>query len=203
MFTKFVSSVVAPFDACPWNAATGRAPAQPRPRWIYTAEERRRRDTSPWTVVQGVLAPLQFLVFLGSLALVIRFLVTGQGEHAALMSVVFKTLMLYAIMVTGSIWEREVFGRYLFAPAFWWEDAVGMGVMALHTAYVAALFTGALDSRRLLLLALLAYGSYAVNAGQFVVKLRAARKEAGAWRGGAAPAQPMSQPVSLAIGAIS
>ena len=186
MFTRIVVSIAAPFDACPWSAATGRAAPQPRPRWLYTPEERRRRDASPWTTVQGVLAPLQFLVFLVSAAFVVRYLLTGAGEHAALASVVVKTAMLYAIMITGSIWERQVFGRYLFAPAFYWEDVVGMGVMALHTAYLCALLTGALDSRRLALLALLAYASYAVNAAQFVLKLRAARRESQAWRGGPA-----------------
>ena len=195
MFTRIVTSIVAPFDACPWSATTGRAVAQPKPRWLYTPEERRRRDASPWTIVQGVLAPLQFLVFLGSTVLVVRYLVTGAGEHAALASVVFKTVMLYAIMVTGSIWERKVFGRFLFAPAFFWEDVVSMGVLALHTGYLLALFADALDPRRLLLLALLAYASYAVNAGQFVLKLRAARQEGQAWRGG----PPAREPV-LSIG---
>ena len=190
MFTKFVTSLTAPFDACPWGAAAGYAVTQPTPRWLYTPEERRRRDASPWTVVQGVLAPLQFLVFLGSTALVLRYFLTGTGEHAALASVVFKTIMLYAIMITGSIWERKVFGRYLFAPSFYWEDVVSMGVLALHTAYLGALLWGGLDSRRLLLLALLAYAAYVVNAAQFVLKLRAARLETHAWRGGA-PVAPM------------
>lgn len=142
---------------------------------LYTAEERMRRDASPWTVVQGILAPLQFAVFLVSLALVLRTLATGEGAGAALASVVVKTMALYAIMVTGSIWEKDVFGRYLFAPAFFWEDAVSMLVLALHTAYLAALWTGMLGERALLLLALAAYATYVVNAGQFVLKLRAAR----------------------------
>lgn len=142
---------------------------------LYTAEERMRRDASPWTLVQGVLAPLQFAVFLVSLALVLRTLATGEGAGAALASVVVKTMALYAIMVTGSIWEKDVFGRYLFAPAFFWEDAVSMLVLALHTAYLAALWTGTLGERALLLLALAAYATYVVNAGQFVLKLRAAR----------------------------
>ena len=34
---------------------------------LYTAEERVRRDSTPWTLVQGILAPVQFLVFLVSL----------------------------------------------------------------------------------------------------------------------------------------
>ncbi len=153
-------------------------PEQARIRPLYTPEERRRRDASVWTYVQGVLAPLQFLVFLISLVLVLRFLATGMGESAATISIVIKTLLLYAIMVTGAIWEREVFGRYLFAPAFFWEDVVSMFVLALHTAYLLALVTGGLDVRAQMVLALVAYASYVINAAQFLLKLRAARLSA-------------------------
>lgn len=144
---------------------------------LYTAAERRRRDESPWTLVQGVLAPLQFVVFLVSVALVFRFLATGDGYVAATASIVVKTLVLYTIMVTGCIWEREVFGCYLFAPAFFWEDVVSMGVLALHTAYLAALIWNLLPPTEMMLLALAAYATYAINAAQFLLKLRAARLE--------------------------
>ncbi len=144
---------------------------------LYTREQRRRRDASVWTLVQGILAPLQFLVFLVSLALIARFLATGEGLALATVSIVLKTMALYAIMVTGAIWEREVFGQYLFAPAFFWEDVVSMAVIALHTAYLAALLTGFLDARGQMLLALAAYATYAVNAAQFLLKLRMARRE--------------------------
>ena len=154
---------------------TRLAPVAPRP--LYTPEERRRRDESPWTLVQGLLAPLQFLVFLVSCALVLRTLATGAGYEAATVSILVKVVLLYTIMVTGSVWEKEVFGRYLFAPAFLWEDLISFLVLALHTAYVAALLTGALSPGSLLLLALAAYASYLVNAAQFVVKMRAARRE--------------------------
>jgi 3-vinyl bacteriochlorophyllide hydratase len=142
---------------------------------LYTPEQRRRRDETPWTLVQGILAPAQFLAFLVSLALVGRALATGDGVTAASISVVVKTLFLYAIMVTGAIWEKRVFGRYLFADAFFWEDAFSMLVIALHTAYLGALFTGALGTRGQLLLALAAFAAYAINATQFILKLRAAR----------------------------
>ena len=153
------------------NTEMGRRLGRP----LYTPEERRRRDASPWTLVQGVLAPLQFLVCLISIALVWRFLATGQGELAATASIVAKTLTLYTIMVTGRIWEKDVFGVYLFAPSFFWEDMVSMAVLALHTGYLVALFTGALDTRQQMILALVAYATYAINALQFVLKLRAAR----------------------------
>jgi 3-vinyl bacteriochlorophyllide hydratase len=153
--------------------AAGTAPASYRP--LYTVEQRLRRDASGWTLVQGLLAPLQFLVFLVSLALVLRFLATGEGHDAAVASVVAKTLTLYTIMVTGCIWEKVVFGRYLFAPAFYWEDVFSMLVLALHTGYLAALVTGSLGVRPLMYLALAAYATYVINATQFVLKLRAAR----------------------------
>jgi 3-vinyl bacteriochlorophyllide hydratase len=50
-----------------------------------------------------------------------------------------------------------------------------MLVIGLHTAYLAALFTGWLDGRGQLVLALVAFGTYVVNATQFILKLRAAR----------------------------
>lgn len=150
---------------------------------LYTPEERERRDKSPWTWVQGLLAPMQFLVFLVSLTLVLRFLLTGEGHDGAVQSVVVKTLFLYTIMITGCIWEKEVFGVWLFAPAFYWEDVFSMLVLALHTGYLLALFNGWLDTRQLLLLALAAYAAYAINATQFILKLRAARLGAAAAAG--------------------
>ncbi len=142
---------------------------------LYSAEERVRRDSSKWTLVQGVLAAFQFFVFLVSLLLVLRTLVTGEGAFAANASVIFKTLVLYTIMITGSLWEKDVFGQYLFAPAFFWEDAVSFVVIGLHTFYVYALMSASLTQHALMLLVLAAYATYAVNAAQFLWKLRRAR----------------------------
>lgn len=144
-------------------------------RALYTPEQRARRDASVWTRVQGVLAILQFAVFLVSLALVARWALTGAGYEAATVSIVVKAAALAAIMVTGSIWEKAVFDRWLLAPAFFWEDMVSFVVIALHAAYVAALLGGWLAPRELIALALAAYAAYALNAAQFVLKLRAAR----------------------------
>ncbi|NDK35626.1 2-vinyl bacteriochlorophyllide hydratase [Rhodovulum sulfidophilum] len=142
---------------------------------LYTPEERRRRDETKWTLVQGVLAPLQFLVFLVSLVLVLRYLVTGAGYEAATISIVVKTFVLYTIMVTGAIWEKVVFGKYLFAPAFFWEDVFSMAVISLHTLYLWATLSGTVGPIGQMLIALTAYAAYVVNAGQFLWKLRMAR----------------------------
>ncbi len=144
---------------------------------LYTVVQRQRRDASKWTLVQGILAPLQLAVLLVSVALIARTLMTGEGYAAATASIVVKTAVLYTIMITGSLWEHDVFGKYLFAPAFFWEDAVSFVVIALHTAYLAALFFNWLTPNEKLALALVAYAAYLVNAVQFLLKLRMARRE--------------------------
>jgi 3-vinyl bacteriochlorophyllide hydratase len=146
---------------------------------LYTAEQRARRDASRWTLVQAVLAPLQFFVFAVSLFLVVRYLLTGNGLDIATASIVLKTFILYAIMITGAIWEKDVFGKYLFADAFFWEDAVSMIVIALHTAYLVMLLGNIGSPVAQITVALAGYAAYIINAVQFVWKLRLARLNTG------------------------
>ena len=175
--------LIAAVDACPWGTAAGCQHRQ-------GGAVRARRDASPWTVVQGILAPLQFAVFLVSLALVLRFLATGEGLLLATLSVIAKTVVLYAIMITGAIWEKEVFGRYLFARPFFWEDVFSFLVIGLHTAYLTMLVLALGDAREQMLVALAAYAAYLVNAAQFVLKLRAARRDEERWAPAPARAEP-------------
>ena len=142
---------------------------------LYTPEQRKRRDNTIWTIVQGVLAPIQFVVFLISISLVTWYLTTGDGYDLANISILIKTFVLLSIMVTGAIWEKVVFGQYLLAPPFFWEDVVSFFVIALHLAYVAAVMMNVLSPQQLMTLALIAYAAYIINAVQFVLKLRTAR----------------------------
>ena len=137
---------------------------------LYSPAERIRRDATPWTMVQGVLAPIQFFVFIGSAILVMRYLLTGEGLTIATASVVLKTCLLYLIMVTGCIWEKEVFGVYLFAHSFYWEDVVSMLVLSLHTFYLVSFVFDLMSPRAQMWLALAAYSTYVINATQFVLK---------------------------------
>jgi 3-vinyl bacteriochlorophyllide hydratase len=184
MFTRIFDRLLGTVDCCPWvGHAYGLRPEpssvkRAKPPYLYSPAERRRRDATKWTLVQGVLAPVQFAVFLTSLGFVLHFLVTGQGFALATASVLVKTGCLYAIMVTGAIWEKEVFGQYLFARAFFWEDVFSFLVIGLHTLYVLVLVTGLASAHTQMLIALAAYVSYVINATQFIMKLRAARLEA-------------------------
>lgn len=183
MFTRVVDRLIGMVDCCPWQGhAYGmrdshKSAVKVRPPYLYTPAERQRRDSTRWTLVQGILAPVQFIVFLTSLALVFHYLATGHGLYITTISILVKTATLYTIMITGSIWEHKVFGKYLFARAFFWEDVFSILVIALHTAYVVVLVSGSASVRTQMLIALAAYASYVINASQFVMKLRAARLE--------------------------
>ena len=148
-----------------------------RSKPLYTDEQRARRDASVWTLVQAILAPIQFVVFLISLGLVGYYLSTGKGYEAATISILIKTFLLYTIMITGSIWEKVVFGEWLFVEAFFWEDVFSMLVLALQTLYVAALLNGWWTPEQQVYIAVAAYATYVINAGQFLWKLRQARRE--------------------------
>lgn len=174
----------------------GQGPVTVPAKPLYTPEQRIRRDTTKWTLVQGLLAPFQFVVFLISLALVARFLMTGEGEQAAMLSVVFKTIVLYTIMITGAIWEKVVFGHYLFVEAFFWEDVFSMLVLALHTAYLVCIYFGYLTVTQQMLLALAAYAAYVINAAQFILKLRAARLQSAGARTGMTPSGNLAEAAS-------
>ena len=168
-------------------AATSDAVKRP----LYTPEERVRRDNSKWTLVQGLLAPVQFLIFGVSLYLVIDYLNTGRNYE----SVVIKTMALYTIMITGAIWEKVVFGQYLFHDSFFWEDVFSMLVIVLHSLYLFGLFTGIADEGVLFATALAAYVAYVINAGQFVWKLRQARLSAPAAEPAESPAVAAPEPL--------
>ena len=86
-------------------------------RQLYTSEERARRDSTVWTTVQGVLAPLQFVVFLVSLGLVLRFMMTGIGYEAATISIILKTAVWLSSMCAGANWEKVVFGQCIVGHA--------------------------------------------------------------------------------------
>lgn len=143
----------------------------------YTPEQLARRNRSFWTPVQGIGALAQFLTFLASLILVVRFLSTGEGYEIATVANVAKVLMLYFMTVTGMAWEDEVFGQMFMAKEFFWEDAGNLLSLAGNTAYLVALFAGA-DPRTQMLVMCVALATYVVNFVQFAARgVRSARQK--------------------------
>lgn len=142
----------------------------------YTAEQLQRRDNSKWTLVQAILAPVQFLAFLVSLGLVIRYLTTGEGYEIATISVLVKISLLWLITITGMIWEKEVFGKWFLAPEFFWEDTFNAIAMITHNLYFFARWQG-WSEQALMSLMLFAYSTYMINCVQFFIKGLRARQD--------------------------
>ncbi len=136
---------------------------------MYTPEQLKRRDASPWTKVQFILAPIQFIVFLISFSLVVHYLMTGAWYLAATISVWVKIALIWALTITGMLWEHDVYGHYFMAREFFWEDLGNLVAIITHNLYFVAQWLGA-DHRTVMLVMLFAYLTYLVNAGQFIYR---------------------------------
>jgi 3-vinyl bacteriochlorophyllide hydratase len=136
----------------------------------YTPEQMQRRQSSRWTMVQAITAPLQFLAFLVSLALVLRYLTYGTGYEAAHIASLVKVVLMVFITVTGMLWEKDVYGKYFLAPEFFWEDLVNGISLLFHLVFVGVWLGGAAEHTVMAVMAA-ALATYVVNFAQF------------AWRG--------------------
>ena len=136
---------------------------------MYTAEQLEKRNNSKWTTVQAILGPVQFIAFIISFWLVIRYLSTGEGYMITNISVIIKIALLWLITITGMIWEKEVYGHWFLAPQFFWEDVGNAVAMLMHNLYFLAVWLD-WSNRAVMLLMLIAYISYLFNFGQFALK---------------------------------
>lgn len=155
----------------------------------YTAEQIERRQSSRWTMVQIIGAPIQLLIFIVSLGFVIYSLSTdGQAFEITNATIIVKIITLYIMFITGMLWEKDVFGHYVFAPEFFWEDVVSSVLLTTHTAYLVALLAGA-PKNLLLLIIIVAYLNYLFNALQYFIKFLKNRQRKSATLEGAAKSQ--------------
>ena len=133
---------------------------------MYTADQLLQRDRSVWTKVQGVLAPIQFITFLVSAYLVYRAWHTQSGYEIATLSIIIKITLLWAITITGMIWEKEIFGHYFLAKEFYWEDIGNLIAIITHNAYLVHWLGW--DDNAVMGTMLVAYATYLINSAQFI-----------------------------------
>ena len=143
---------------------------------MYTPDQLRRREASRWTKVQIILAPIQFVAFIISFGLVIHYLITGDGYLAATISVWVKIALIWALTITGMLWEYDMYDHYFMAKEFFWEDLGNLIAIITHNLYFVAKGMGA-DERTVMWVMVFAYVTYLFNAAQFLVRgVRSARQ---------------------------
>ncbi len=138
----------------------------------YTPEQFEKRNASVWTKVQGILAPIQFVVFIAGLAVTLMYKAGAGIDNFTWVTVfvILKTLIFLLIFVTGAFFEKDVFDEYVFAPEFFWEDVGSTIAIIIHLSYFVLFYMG-LNETILIWTALLAYLSYLINAAQFLLRL--------------------------------
>jgi 3-vinyl bacteriochlorophyllide hydratase len=136
---------------------------------MYTPEQLARREASKWTKVQIILAPIQFLAFIISFILVVSYLITGHLHLAATISVWIKIALIWALTITGMLWEKDMYDHYFMAKEFFWEDLGNLIAILTHNAYFVVQWLG-WDDRSVMYVMLFAYFTYLFNAAQFIVK---------------------------------
>jgi 3-vinyl bacteriochlorophyllide hydratase len=134
---------------------------------MYTADQLARRNRSGWTTVQGILAPIQFVVFIISAILVYQAWQTKQGYEIANASIILKISLLWAITITGMLWEKEIFGHYFLAKEFYWEDIGNLVAIITHNLYFLVRWLGWSDDAVMATM-LFAYATYLINSAQFI-----------------------------------
>jgi 3-vinyl bacteriochlorophyllide hydratase len=133
----------------------------------YTPEQLARRDRSVWTTVQAILAPTQFIAFLVSASLVFHAWQTHSGYDIATISIIVKISLLWAITITGMIWEKEIYGHYFLAKEFFWEDIGNAVAIVTHNLYFVVKLLG-WDDNAVMGVMLFAYATYLLNCAQFI-----------------------------------
>ncbi|MBM4413126.1 MAG: 2-vinyl bacteriochlorophyllide hydratase [Chloroflexi bacterium] len=134
---------------------------------MYTADQLERRNKSGWTTVQGILAPIQFVVFIISVILVYNAWQHNEGYAIANASILLKIALLWAITLTGMLWEKEIFGHYFLAKEFYWEDIGNLVAIVTHNVYFVVRWLG-WDDNAIMATMLIAYATYLINCAQFV-----------------------------------
>ena len=136
-----------------------------------------RKNASPWTRIHPIFALGQLGVFIVSVVLLALYLAGVVGFAAVHVSVIIKFALMVGAVVTGSLWEHDVFGPWWFAREFLLEDVMTAIVMAAHVLYFVAVFVQHSVGLAVAILTV-AYALYALNVIQYVISHASSRKNA-------------------------
>ncbi len=144
--------------------------AEGMPRLLSLKTVQERRDASIWTRIHPIFAIGQLGVFVVSVALLVLNAVHVVPFTAVYLSVLFKIILMVGAIVTGSLWEHDVFGEWWFAEEFFVEDAMTVNVFLLHVGVVIWYFQQPQNLGPIAGLLVFAYVIYAINVAQYIIQ---------------------------------
>jgi len=141
---------------------------------------RDRRSASVWTMVHPIFALGQLAAFLVSVGFLIAFAFHGASFAAVKTSVFIKISLMVGAVVTGALWERDVYGFYWFAPEFLAEDVMTLIVFLSQVFYLAMVAFHPDEMVPILASLGFAYTVYVANVAQYIHKTQRAKLAAAA-----------------------
>jgi 3-vinyl bacteriochlorophyllide hydratase len=138
---------------------------------------RARRTASIWTFIHPVFALGQLIAFLVSVALLIGYFAHAVPFHVVHISVLVKIGLMVGAVVTGSLWERDVYGFYWFAPEFLFEDVMTLIVFIFQMTYLAMVFVHPGSQGVIVGVLCFAYAVYLGNVAQYIHRTQRMKKE--------------------------
>ena len=136
---------------------------------------RERRKASIWTAIHPLFALGQLLVFFVSVALFVAYLRHAVQFEAVHVSVLVKIAMMVGAVVTGALWEHDVYGHWWFAPEFLFEDVMTLVVFLLQLSYLAMVWLHPGDMVPIVAMLIAAYAVYVANVAQYIHKTQRRR----------------------------
>jgi len=152
--------------------------AEGTPRLLPFTSVQERRDTSVWTRIHPIFAIGQLGVFIVSVALFALYAVHLVPFAAVYLSVLLKIALMIGAIVTGSLWEHDVFGEWWFAEEFFVEDVMTVNVFLLHVAVVVMFFRMPDQLGAVAGMLAFAYVIYTINVGQYLIQHASGHKPA-------------------------
>ncbi len=129
-----------------------------------------RRSASVWTKIHPVFALGQLLAFFVSVGLLIGYFRGSVSFDVVHESVLLKVALMVGAIVTGALWEKDVFGHYWFAPEFMGEDTMTVNVFILHLGYLTMVLAHPQNITAQIGTLLVAYTVYIANVAQYVLR---------------------------------
>jgi len=123
---------------------------------------------SKWYKVVMIIAGVQLLAYFVGFYLVISFLLHGNFYTAATVAVIVKIVLMWAVTITGMLWEKDVIDKYFLGKEFFWEDIGNLVAIITHNAYFVF---AALDFSKtaIMQVMLFAFITYLFNFVQWII----------------------------------
>ena len=128
-----------------------------------------RREASTWTRIHPAFAIGQLGAFAVSVVFLVLFFFHLTSFATLYLSVLVKIAFMIGAVITGSLWEHDMFGKWWFAHEFFVEDVMTMNVFLLHVAFLVTVYVWPSHMPAILSVLLVAYGAYALNVVQYIV----------------------------------